>query len=108
MSSPARYVRVWAALALLTAATLFLSRQHLGPFALPVALAIASAKSALVVLFFMHLAEHRGASPVVLAVAVVFVVVLILFAVVDVQTRFPLAAPYVEPPASLPPQRATH
>lgn len=91
--SPSRYWVVWAALAALTVATFLLARVDLGAWHLPLAMAIASGKSALVVLFFMHLAEHRGTSAVVFATSLVFVAVLILFVLLDVQTRFPLVRP---------------
>ncbi len=90
----ARYAMVWLALAALTTATYLLSRVELGPpWHLGVALAIASVKAALVALFFMHLWEHTGATRLVFATSVVFVVLLIGLVVADNATRFPLANP---------------
>jgi cytochrome c oxidase subunit 4 len=89
-----RYWIVWAALLVLTVATYALSRLHLEhPWGLVVALFIASAKSALVVLFFMHLWDHGGANRLVFGTSVFFVVLLIGLVVLDNATRFSLANP---------------
>ena len=89
----ARYLLCWLALALLTGLTFGLSTVELGRWSLVLALAIAATKGTLVVLFFMHLWDHRGASRLVLVTAVTFVVVLSSLVVADVMTRFPLALP---------------
>jgi cytochrome c oxidase subunit 4 len=96
-ASPARYLVVWLALLGLTAATFLASRLELGRFHVLVALAIAAAKSTLVVLFFMHLSEQRGATRVVFVTSLVFVALLIGFTVADVGTRFSLANPPTSP-----------
>ena len=89
-----RYWIVWALLLTGTFLTLVLSRVHLpSPFHLLVALAIASAKSMLVVLFFMHLAEHVGAPRLIFATSVFFIVLLISLTVLDNATRFQLINP---------------
>ena len=49
------YIAVWAALVVLTAATVAVSYVHLGMMNIVVALLIASVKASLVALFFMHL-----------------------------------------------------
>ena len=49
------FIGVWGALLVLTAATVAISRIHLGPWNIWAALGIASVKSALVIAFFMHL-----------------------------------------------------
>jgi len=49
------FVIVWVFLLTLTAITVTVSRIHLGPLNIWVALSIASIKSALVIFFFMHL-----------------------------------------------------
>ena len=92
-SSALRYVLVWVGLVILTIATFALFRLDLGPWHLIVALAIAVSKSALVVLFFMHLWDHSGAPRLVLATAMVFVLLLIGLCLADTATRFPLANP---------------
>jgi cytochrome c oxidase subunit IV len=87
------YVIVWIALVILTITTYVTGRAHLGSWALPIALAIAVTKSMLVLLFFMHLWEQRGANRIVIATSAVFVALLITLTVADVATRFPLATP---------------
>ena len=88
---------VWVALLLFTALTVSLGRMHLaGGWGLVVALAIAVVKSALVVLFFMHLWDHGGANRLVLATTLVFVALLMTLVLVDNATRFPLANPPTE------------
>lgn len=87
------YLLVWAALVLLTATTYVTGRMHLGTWALPLALSIAIIKSLLVILFFMHLWEQKGANRIVIATSFVFVALLISLTVADVATRFPLATP---------------
>ena len=96
-AGPGRYVAVWVALLLFTALTVALGRMHLaGGWGLVVALAIAVVKSALVVLFFMHLWDHGGANRLVLATTLVFVALLMTLVLVDNATRFPLANPPTE------------
>jgi cytochrome c oxidase subunit 4 len=87
------YLLVWAALVLLTATTFVTGRMHLATWALPLALTIAITKSLLVILFFMHLWEQKGANRIVIATSFVFVALLISLTVADVATRFPLATP---------------
>jgi cytochrome c oxidase subunit 4 len=90
----ARYWIVWAVLIALTITTYAVSRVHLGhPWHLVAALAIACAKSALVVLFFMHLWDHGGANRLVFGTSVFFVVLLIGLVVLDNATRFTLTNP---------------
>jgi cytochrome c oxidase subunit 4 len=105
------YVGIWAALGVLTVVTFLVSRVELSrPMHLGVALLIAAVKSALVVLFFMHLAYHRGANRLVFATAIVFVALLIGLTVADNATRFPLANPprreteHLMPPVANPPR----
>jgi cytochrome c oxidase subunit 4 len=113
---PAQYVLVWAALMVLTGVTLAVWKTNMS-FELRVvaALGIATVKAALVALFFMHLWEHGGATRLVLAASMMFVVLLIGLTLADNMTRFPYAnppysvtqegIPFVDqaPPAGLPP-----
>jgi cytochrome c oxidase subunit 4 len=91
--SAARYFACWAALAVLTGLTFWLSHVDLGAWSLVVALAIAITKSTVVVLFFMHLWDHKGANRLVFIVSILFVLILIAFVLADVYTRFPAALP---------------
>jgi cytochrome c oxidase subunit IV len=89
-----RYAMVLAALLVLTALTYLAARAHLpGGWAITVALAIACAKGALVVLFFMHLWDQEGANRLVFLTSLVFVALLVGFTVMDNATRFRLSNP---------------
>lgn len=87
------YLVVWIALLFFTALTYITGTMHLGKWALPIALAIASIKSALVALIFMHLRESSGATRLVFVTALIFMALLMFFTVADVATRFKLATP---------------
>jgi cytochrome c oxidase subunit IV len=96
-AGPGRYLAVWVALLLFTGLTVGLGRMHLaGSWGLVVALVIAVVKSALVVLFFMHLWDHGGANRLVLGTTLVFVALLMGLVLTDNATRFPLANPPTE------------
>jgi len=73
-----RYLVVWLALCALTVLSWLLSLAHLGSTDIAVALVIAVAKTSLVLLFFMHLAEARF-SIVMIPVAAVFFVATMVF-----------------------------
>ena len=87
------YFVVWIALLGFTVLTYVTGSMHLGAWALPVALAIATVKSTLVAVIFMHLNESSGATRAVFATALIFVALLIFFTVADVATRLKLATP---------------
>ena len=90
----ARYWIVWVLLLVGTVLTYGLSRVHVPPpFHLLIALVIACTKSMLVVLFFMHLWDHTGASRLVFGTSVFFVALLIGLVVLDNSARFPLLNP---------------
>src|SRR4051794_6491784 len=86
-ASSVRYLAVWIALLGLTALSFLLSRAHLGPVDVVVSLVIAAAKTALVVLFFMPLAEERFWVVMVPLVGVFFVVLPPALLVPAVPTR---------------------
>ena len=87
------YFAVWIALLFFTGLTYVTGKQHLGTWALFIALAIACTKSALVALIFMHLKESSGMTRLVFATSLVFVALLLFFTVADVATRFRPATP---------------
>lgn len=78
------YVRVFAALAVLTVLTVAVSYLHL-PLAAAViiALLIAAIKSSLVAGFFMHLVSEKKIILVILALAAILFVALLLFPVLS-------------------------
>ena len=63
----------------------------------------ATAKGALVALFFMHLWDQQGANRLVFVTSLVFVALLVGLTVADNATRFPLANPPGSPRALRPP-----
>jgi cytochrome c oxidase subunit IV len=92
------YLVVWIALLFFTVLTYLTGKQHLGTWALPIALAIACTKSALVAVIFMHLKDSSGSTRLVFGTSLVFVALLLFFTVADVATRFrpstPAGAPF--------------
>lgn len=95
-----RYVVIWLCLLALTSASFLLSLAHLGAVDVVVALGIAVAKSSLVLLFFMHLLEHRFSNAMIVLVSCALVVLLVSLVAADVATRHtfpPAPAPLGEP-----------
>jgi cytochrome c oxidase subunit 4 len=90
----ARYFACYVALVLLTGLTYWLAGVEMGDWSLAVALAIAVSKASVVVLFFMHLWDHRGANRLVFVVSLLFIAAIIGITLLDVMTRFPLALPH--------------
>jgi cytochrome c oxidase subunit 4 len=86
--SSGRYWVVWAALLVLTLVTVMTGKMHLPGIALGLALVIATTKGMLVLLFFMHLVDHRGANRLVMAVSVLFVLMMLAMPMADLATRF--------------------
>lgn len=93
--SGAGYVAVWAGLVGLATLSLLVSRAVTGGLGLGLSLAIAAIKAGLVAAFFMHLRGGRPIHRIVFAVAVGFIVLLVLGILADVGTR-PLASSYVD------------
>jgi cytochrome c oxidase subunit 4 len=99
-SGPGKYVLVWGALMVLTVVTVVTGRMHLPQFGLLLALVIATVKGGLVAMYFMHLAEHKGANRLVFGSSMLFVVLLLVFTLFDMGTRFrPALPPNSTPPA---------
>ncbi len=97
-TSAISYLIVWIVLLLFTLLTWMTGTRHLGSWALPIAMAIACTKSALVALIFMHLSHSSGMTRLVFVTALVFLGLLLFFTVGDVATRFtpstPAGAPF--------------
>jgi len=88
------YVVAFVALLVLTTLTFALSFLPHGAWSVPVAVAIALVKSALVALFFMHLIEEPVSSWAAFVIAFLLVATLIGLALLDVTSRW-----LVHPPA---------
>ena len=74
---------VLAALLFLTVVTVAVTYVDLGPLNLVVALAIATVKATLVLLYFMHLRWDRPFNAVVLITSLVLVALFVAFALID-------------------------
>ena len=82
------YVLVWVALLALTAATVITAELNVGRAAIYVALAIAAAKSVLVLLYFMHLRwETRTVIKILVPVTVVALALFIGITYTDILYR---------------------
>lgn len=81
------YMKVFAALIVLTVATVVFYFLPMGVLATPIAFLIASTKAALVILFFMHLRYDSNINRAIFGVAFFFVFLLFLFSALDVFTR---------------------
>lgn len=84
-------VFIW--LLALTLATTLIARVDLGAWHLPVALAIAAAKTALIALYFMHLRWSPGLLGLVALGAVLWLAILLGGSMDDYATRIWLLAP---------------
>jgi cytochrome c oxidase subunit IV len=83
------YYGIWIALLFLTGLTVKVARIDLGPYNTVVALAIASLKAVLVVLFFMHVKYTSERMTKVVIVSALFWLLLLLgLSLSDYATRF--------------------
>jgi len=92
-----RYAIVYAALLVFTAVTVVTGKIDLGAANIFIAMAIATTKATLVVLFFMHLWDGGGVNRLVFVVSVLFLVVLIVGVFGDLLTRLPITLPHGGP-----------
>lgn len=73
------YLWVWLALVILTGLTVSVAGMDLGRWSIAVVLAMASAKAALILCFFMHLKDEKGIKllkwmiPGVLGILILFI-----------------------------------
>jgi len=81
------YLAVFAALMGLTALTVWAAFQHFGALNDVIALAIASTKAMLVLLFFMHLRHSTPVAKIAMAASLGFFLILVAFLFADVWTR---------------------
>ncbi len=96
------YLFVFAALMALLGATLGLAFLDLGALNLVAALAIAAAKAALVLLFFMHLRESDGLAWIAVGAGLTWVAILFGLTFVDYGSRPSPRAPVTEIVGPLP------
>ena len=89
ISSVKLYVGIWLALMAGTILTVVVAEINLGPLLNPVmALAIATTKAVLVVLFFMHVKyAHEKLTKLVIVTAIFFFLILLALTMADYTTR---------------------
>lgn len=87
------YVIVWLMLLVFTGVTYVTGTLHIGKWALPLAMTIATTKGAMVAIVFMHLKDSGAATRLVFVTSLIFVALLLTLTVSDVATRFRLATP---------------
>ena|SRR5215813_5858058 len=97
-----QYALIYAVLLVLTVATYLFSRVNLGIWSMVIAMVIAVVKASLVAFFFMQLWQHGGTYRLVVATALLWLALMIVFILADVKTRFPLAVPSNAPFADIP------
>jgi cytochrome c oxidase subunit IV len=96
VSSVKMYVGIFLTLMVLTAVTVAVAYVNLGQFNKVVALAIASFKATLVVLYFMHVKYASRLTKLIVVSGVFFLGILLLLTMVDYGSRT-----WVNPPALL-------
>jgi cytochrome c oxidase subunit IV len=85
--SPKVYVGIFLSLMVLTAATVVAAYVNLGPFNIVIALAIASVKATLVVLYFMHARYSPNRTHMVIIAAVFWLAIMLALTLCDYVTR---------------------
>jgi len=85
--SPKVYVGIFLSLMVLTAATVVAAYVNLGPFNIVIALAIASVKATLVVLYFMHARYSPNRTHMVIIAAVFWLAIMLALTLSDYVTR---------------------
>lgn len=88
ISSVKLYIGIWLALLVGTGLTVVAAKIDMGPFNPIVALAIATIKATLVVLFFMHVKyAHEKLTKLVIVAAIFFFLILLALSMADYTTR---------------------
>ena len=87
VSPVSTYLKVFGGLLVLTGITYAVSYMNLGAASLPVAMAVAVAKAALVCLYFMHLKYDDGYNVFVFLSTIIFVAIFFTFTIFDLVSR---------------------
>jgi cytochrome c oxidase subunit IV len=85
--SPKIYIGIFLSLMVLTAATVAAAYVNLGAFNIVIALAIASLKATLVVLYFMHVRYSPKRTHMVIIAAVFWLAIMLALTLSDYVTR---------------------
>ncbi len=97
--SPKIYLTIFIALIIGTSLTTWAAFQNFGPFNIVIALAIATAKATLVVLFFMHARYSERRTRLVIICAIFWLAIMLALTLSDYQTRQPRMSRLVAPVA---------
>ena len=97
--SPKVYITIFLALILGTSLTTWAAFQNFGRFNIVIALAIATAKATLVVLFFMHARYAERRTRLVIVCALFWLAIMLVLTLSDYQTRRPRLTRLVSPAA---------
>ena len=89
-----RYLSVFAALMVLTATTVWAAYQDFGRLSDVVALAIATLKATLVVLYFMHVKDSTKLTKITVVGSIGFFLLLMAFVFADIWTRGMFETPF--------------
>jgi cytochrome c oxidase subunit 4 len=90
---PGRYIAIWLILLAFTGLTVWTGRMDLGAANIGIALAIATVKATLVVLFFMHVKYSSRLTKMVVGMALFFLLVLFTLTLTDYMSRGWFASP---------------
>ena len=82
-----KYVLIWLALLVLTAATVTAAGLHFGQFSVLAAIAIATIKGTLVLMYFMHLKYEDRVFIIMLMLALFTLAVIMVLTFIDVSFR---------------------
>jgi len=88
---------VWAALLVLTVATVAVTRVDLGGLNLWIAMGIATLKGSIVVLYFMHMRYDRPFNAIIFVTALLFVMLFVSIALIDTKAYEPEMVPGYAP-----------
>ena len=103
-----RYLVIWGILIVFSVLTVVTGSMDLGTANIYVAMAIATAKATLVLLFFMHLWEETAVNRLIFITSVLFALVMLVGIFGDLMTRAPSALPNGGPlPATIHGDRQT-
>ena len=97
--SPKVYITIFLALILGTSLTTWAAFRNFGRFNIVIALAIATAKATLVVLFFMHARYGVQRTRLVIVCALFWLAIMLALTLSDYQTRQPRRTRLVSPAA---------
>lgn len=96
---PTIYIAIFSALILGTGLTVWAAFQNFRQFNIVIALAIASVKATLVVLYFMHARYSPKRTQLVIVCAVFWLAIMLSLTLSDYQTRHPRMSRLVAPVA---------